>query len=99
VGDSHTLFKILVFKKGGKLKKYESWTVNNQKIEVADEINYLQIKSESSGGSNKQHLKTVAKGNQTLAAIDKCLARTSDMRVNILENVYEMLHESRMTYA
>jgi hypothetical protein len=38
------------------------------------------------------------KGNQTLVAIDKCLARTPDIRVKILENVYEMLSESRTMY-
>jgi hypothetical protein len=39
-----------------------------------------------------------AKGNQTLVAIDKCLARTPEMRVATLENVYGMLCESRMLY-
>jgi hypothetical protein len=40
----------------------------------------------------------IAKGNQTLVAIDKCLARTPDIRVATLENIYEMLCESRMMY-
>jgi hypothetical protein len=39
----------------------------------------------------------IAKGNQTLLAIDKCLARTPDVRVRILENIYEMC-ESRIMY-
>jgi hypothetical protein len=30
--------------------------------------------------------------------MDKCLARTSDIRMKILENVYEMLSESRTMY-
>jgi hypothetical protein len=33
--------KILVCKKGGKLKKDEKWFVNDYKIEVVNEINYL----------------------------------------------------------
>jgi hypothetical protein len=33
----------------------------------------------------------MAKGNQTLVVIEKCLKRKSDMRVKILENVYEMV--------
>jgi hypothetical protein len=40
----------------------------------------------------------IAKGNQTLVAIDKCLARTPDIRVTTVENIYEMLCESRMMY-
>jgi hypothetical protein len=40
----------------------------------------------------------IAKDNQTLVAIDKCLAKTPDIRVTTLENIYEMLCESRMMY-
>jgi hypothetical protein len=40
----------------------------------------------------------MAKRNQTLAAAGKCLARTPDMRVKILENVYEIVCESRLMY-
>lgn len=36
--------------------------------------------------------------NQTLGAADECLARTQDFNVKILENVYEILCESRPMY-
>jgi hypothetical protein len=42
--------KILPFKKEGKLKKDERWTMNDKEIEVADEINYLGATFEISGG-------------------------------------------------
>jgi hypothetical protein len=45
--------------------------VNDHNIEVADEINYLGLTFESSGGWNRQKLKVTAKGNQTLVAINK----------------------------
>jgi hypothetical protein len=32
----------------------------------------------------------IAKGNQTVVAIDKCLATTPDMRVATLENIYDI---------
>jgi hypothetical protein len=35
---------------------------------------------------------------QSLVAIDKCLTRTPDMGVKLLENVYEMVCESRMMF-
>jgi hypothetical protein len=82
--------KIAVFKKGGKLKRGERWHARDHKIEVVDEINYLGVTFESSGGWNKQKLKVRAKGNQTLLAIDKCLARAPNMRVKTPEKVYEM---------
>jgi hypothetical protein len=65
---------------------------------VAEEINYLEVTFESSSGWKRQKLKIIAKGNQTLVSIDKCLARTPDIRVKILENVCEMLSESRTMY-
>jgi hypothetical protein len=36
-------------------------------------------------------MKQMVKGNLSLAPIDKCLTRTPDMRVQLLENVYEMV--------
>jgi transposase len=39
-----------------------------------------------------------AKGRETLAATDKCLAKIRDARVKILENVYKMLCESKLMY-
>jgi hypothetical protein len=53
---------------------------------------------ESNGDWNRQRRNVITKGNQTLLAIDKCLARTPDIRVRILENIYEMLCDSRMMY-
>jgi hypothetical protein len=75
--------EILVFKNGGNLKEDEIWTVNDQKIEVADEKNYLGVTFESSGGWKRKKLKTIVKANQTLVAINKCLPRTPDIRVKI----------------
>jgi hypothetical protein len=89
--------KILVCKKSGKLKKDERWFVNDYQIEVVNEVNYLGVLLESTGGWNRQRCSVIAKGTQTLVAIDKCLARTPDMRVATLENIYEMC-ESRMMY-
>jgi hypothetical protein len=43
-------------------------------------------------------MKQMVKGNQSLVAIDKCLTRTTDMRVQLLENVYEMVCQSRLMY-
>jgi hypothetical protein len=68
--------------------------VNYHKIEVADEINDLGVTFESSGGLNRQKLKVIAKGNETLVVTDECLARTPDISMKILENIYEMLSES-----
>jgi hypothetical protein len=65
--------KILVFKKGRKLKKKEKWFVYDQLIDVVNEISYLGVTLESTGGWNRHKMKQMAKGNQSLVAIDKCL--------------------------
>jgi hypothetical protein len=43
-------------------------------------------------------MKQMVKGNQSLVAVDKCLTRTPDMRIQLLENVYETVCESRLMY-
>jgi hypothetical protein len=87
--------KILGFKKGGK-QKNAKWFMYDQLIEVVNEISYLGITLESTGGWNRHKMKRMVKGNQSLVAIDKCLTRTPDMRLQLLENVYEMVCESRL---
>jgi hypothetical protein len=64
-------------------------------MKVADKINYLQATSENKGGWNRQQTSTVVNGNQTLLAMHKCLLGSPDLKVNILENVRDMLSECR----
>jgi hypothetical protein len=90
--------KILVFKKGGKLKKNEKWFMYDQLTKVVNEVSYLGIILESTGGWNRHRMKQMVKGKQSLVAIDKCLTRTPDMRIQLLENVCEMVCESRFMY-
>jgi hypothetical protein len=49
--------KIVVFKKGGKLKRGESWYASGHKIEVVDEINYLGVTFDSSGDRINKNLR------------------------------------------
>jgi hypothetical protein len=72
--------------------------MNDQLIKVVNEISYLRVTLESTEGWNKDKMKQMVKGNQSLVATDKCLSRTLDMRVQLLENVYEMVYESKLTY-
>jgi hypothetical protein len=89
--------KILISKKGGKLKK-EKWFMYDQLMDIINEISYPEITLESTRGWNRHEMKETVKGNQSLVAIDKCLTRTPDMRIQLLENVYEMVCESRLMH-
>jgi hypothetical protein len=79
-----------------KLINEEKWFIYDQLIDVVNEISYLGVILESTGGSNRHKMKQMAKGNKSLVATDKCLTRTPDMKVQLLENVYEMVCESRL---
>jgi hypothetical protein len=63
--------KILVFKKGGKLKKNEKWFIYDQLIEIVNELSCLGMTLECTGGWNRHRMKQIVKGNQSLVAIDK----------------------------
>jgi hypothetical protein len=88
----------MVFKKGGKLKATERWKVNGQNIEVVDKFNYLGVTLDSTGSWNKQKTLAKMKGHQALRATDKCTAVTPDIKVQMLENMYEMVCESKIMY-
>jgi hypothetical protein len=83
-------YKILVFKKGRKLKIIESWKMGGQNIEIVDKFKYLGITSENTGGWRNQKASIKAKDNQALTATDKCEATTPNMKVRTLENIYEI---------
>ena len=51
--------KVMVFKKGRKLKATERWRMNGQNLKVGDQFNYLGVTLESAGGWIKE--KTIAK--------------------------------------
>jgi hypothetical protein len=70
--------------------------MENQQMEIVKEINYLQVTLESSGGWTKQKAKQKVKGIQSLVVTNKCLTRTPDMGVKLLENVHKLVCESRV---
>jgi hypothetical protein len=41
--------KIVLFKKGGKLIKYENWKLGGKEVEVANEIKYLGMSPDGRG--------------------------------------------------
>lgn len=72
--------------------------MNDQIIEVADGADYLGATFGNSGLWKRQKLKTEAKANRALLAIDRCLVSTADMTMMTLEHVREVLSESRTIY-
>lgn len=60
----------------------------DQIAEVIDKISYLRVTTESTGGWNKHKTNQTVKGNQTLAAIDKCFNKNIWYESEDLANVY-----------
>jgi hypothetical protein len=87
--------KIVVFKKGGKLSKYENWKLGGEEIEVANEIKYLRIILDGRGKWEKEKRQVGIRGKTALNSINICLARAPNMGINILDQLYVSLIESR----
>jgi len=88
----------MVFQKGVKLKATESWRMNGQNSEEVDNFNCLGVTMESTQGWNKLKTQTETKGYQTITAIDKCVLVTPSIKVQILDNMYQMVCESKIKY-
>jgi hypothetical protein len=88
----------MVFKEGHKLKATERWKVNGQNTEVVHKFSYLGVTLYSTGSWNKKETLVKMKGDQALRAIDKCISVTPNIKVQMLENVYEMVCESKIMY-
>jgi len=80
------------------LKATESWRMNGQYSEEVNNFNCLGVTMESTGGWNKLKTWNKTKQYQALTAIDKCTSVTPSIKVQILENMYEMVCESKTMY-
>jgi hypothetical protein len=61
--------KIVVFKKGGKLSKYENWILGGEEIEVTNEIKYLGIILDGRGKWEKEKRQVGIRGKAALNSI------------------------------
>jgi hypothetical protein len=67
-----------------------------QKLEVVNKILYLGVKKEIKGGWRSQKARIKATGNQTVGGIHKYLTKTPNFKVDMLENMHEMIRDSRL---
>jgi hypothetical protein len=70
--------------------------MGGEEIEVANEIKYLGIILDGRGKWEKEKRQVEIRGKTTLNSINICLARAPNMGINILEQLYVPLIESRM---
>ena len=89
--------KIVVFRKGGILAQDESWTYNNQPVEIVSAFNYLGIVL-SSGGSFISATKTLAgKGLRAMHCLLETIKGTK-MPIKIMFNLFDALVAPVLSY-
>ena len=72
--------------------------MEGQKLQLVHEIVCFGVKRERMGGWRKQKARIKATGNRTLTAIDKRLTRTPNVKVDMLQDIYEMICKSTLLY-
>ena len=89
--------KIVVFRKAGHLAHNESWTYNNQDVEIVSTFNYLGIVL-SSGGSFIPATKTLAdKGLRAMHCLLETIKETQ-VPIKIMFNLFDSLVASVLSY-
>ena len=89
--------KIVVFRKAGHLVHNESWTYNNQDVEIVPTFNYLGIVL-SSGGSFIPATKTLAdKGLRAMHCLLETIKETQ-VPIKIMFNLFDSLVASVLSY-
>jgi hypothetical protein len=86
--------KILVFRKGDRLKKSGSWTEYNQRAGKRNKL----LGSNSGKWMQQIDAQCSNRRKDDLIAVDEYSARTPNIRMKILKNVYVILSESGMIY-
>ncbi|KAL1446640.1 hypothetical protein WDU94_005445 [Cyamophila willieti] len=82
---SETKSKVVVFRRGGRLARTDTFTYNNKPLEVCNEYVYLGVKMSSHGVFHKAALQAISKGKMAISSVK-----------SILINSKMTLQESRM---
>jgi hypothetical protein len=70
--------------------------VDRKEIEIVKEIKYLGMMLDSRGKWDRERKQVLFTGKIALSSIIICLARVQNIRVKVLEQVYNSLIESRV---
>ena len=90
--------KVVVFKKGCKLKRVEKWQYRGENVDVVTNFNYLGIRFSFNGNWNA-HLKEKETKCKYLAAnLVKFIRRHGDCSVKLFKHLFGSLVISAMTY-
>ena len=89
--------KIMVFRKGGRLKRDERWFIGESEVEIVNHFNYLGVVL-SSGGAFIRATKTLS--GKAMKALSSLFTITNGMEVpvNIMCNLFDSLVKSILNY-
>jgi len=81
--------KIIVFRKGGRLKHSENWVWKGSKIEVVSKYNYLGVIFSSSGIWYQAQKYISDQAKKALYSLQKLLYKFSGLKINIAFKIFD----------
>lgn len=70
---SETKSKVVVFRRGGRLARTDTFEYNNKQLEVCNEYVYLGVKMSSHGVFHKAALQAISKGKMAISSVKSIL--------------------------
>ena len=91
--------KVMVFKRSGRISKFDSFTWSGQKIEVVKSYTYLGVLFNSSGNFSQAGAEFIMKGKMAQGAIFSSLKRTKIFNLGTLSKLFDSIIKSTTLYA
>ena len=90
--------KVMVFKKGAKLKKVEKWFYRSQKVEVVNNYTYLGVKFTYNGKWNAHIKDKSTKCKYSGMQLGRFARRHGDCSTKLFQHLFDTLVKSAMSY-
>jgi len=90
--------QVMVFRKGGRLRKADSFTFNNQRLEIVSEYKYLEVVFQSSGKFNAVAKEMRSKGNSAAGQVLNIINKFNKITLDSAKKIFHALTASCALY-
>ena len=91
--------KVMVFRKGGFLGKYEHWHLDGKELEVVNEYNYLGFLFTTKMSLNRGVDALAVKGRKACVQCIKCISKLEDISKICFFKIFDAQVQSVLLYA
>ena len=81
--------KVVVFRKGGRLKNYEKWTFNNHTLGTVSYFNYLGVTFSCTGNWTKAQEVLAQRGNKAMYNLLRTLRKYKHININLAVKIFD----------